>query len=57
MVLNSQPFFQVGDVMQHTRVVALIDEGRLLADRDPWDMSDVALELIQDDAQNLARFS
>jgi hypothetical protein len=39
MILNSQPYFQVGDVMLHKRVVALVDEGRLLADGDPWDVS------------------
>jgi hypothetical protein len=35
---NSEPFDQVNDLMLHTRVVALIDEGKLLADGDPWDM-------------------
>jgi hypothetical protein len=39
MILNSEPFLQVYDVMLHTRVVALVDEGRLLADGDPWDAS------------------
>jgi hypothetical protein len=39
MILNSEPFFQVGDLMLHTRIVALIDEGRLLVDGDPWDVS------------------
>jgi hypothetical protein len=38
MGFNSEPFFQVRAVMLHTRVVALIDEGKLLADGDPWDM-------------------
>jgi hypothetical protein len=39
MILNSEPFLQVYDVMLRTRVVALVDEGKLLADGDPWDMS------------------
>jgi hypothetical protein len=39
MILNSEPFFQVGDLMLHTCIVALIDEGRLLVDGDPWDVS------------------
>jgi hypothetical protein len=39
MILNSEPFFQVGDLMLHTRVVALIAQGRLLADGDSWDVS------------------
>jgi hypothetical protein len=38
MILNFDPFIQVGDVMLHSRVVALINEGRLLADGDPWDV-------------------
>jgi hypothetical protein len=39
MVLNSEPYFQVGDLMLLTRVVALVESGRLVADGDPWDMS------------------
>lgn len=39
MGYNSDPYFQVGDLMLHTRVVALLDQGRLLADGDPWSMS------------------
>jgi hypothetical protein len=39
MGFNSEPFFQVHDVMLHARVVALVDEGRLLADGDPWDIA------------------
>jgi hypothetical protein len=38
MGFNSEPFFQVGDVMLHARVVALVDEGKLLADGDPSDI-------------------
>ncbi len=32
-------YFQVGDVMLRARIVALVGEGRLLADGDPWEMS------------------
>ncbi|SEP48807.1 protein of unknown function [Rhodospirillales bacterium URHD0017] len=32
------PYMQVGDVMLLRRLVALIEEGKLLADGDPWDM-------------------
>ena len=39
MGYNSDPYFQVGDLMLRSRVVALVDEGRLLADGDPWSMS------------------
>lgn len=35
---NSEPYYQVGDLMLLTRVVALVEEGKLLADGDPWDM-------------------
>ena len=35
---NSDPYRQVGDLMLLTRVVALVSEGKLLADGDPWDM-------------------
>jgi Protein of unknown function/Domain of unknown function (DUF1835) len=37
--LNSEPYQQVHDVMLHARLVALVDQGRLLADGDPWDRS------------------
>lgn len=39
MVLSSEPYFQVGDLMLLTRVVALVESGKLVADDDPWDMS------------------
>jgi hypothetical protein len=35
---NCEPFAQVGDMMLLARVVALIGEGKLLADGDPWDI-------------------
>ncbi|MBR1219549.1 DUF1835 domain-containing protein [Bradyrhizobium sp. U87765 SZCCT0131] len=34
---SSEPYFQVGDLMLRARVVALVNEGRLLADGDSWD--------------------
>jgi hypothetical protein len=33
-----EPYIQVGDVMLLVRLVALVEEGKLLADGDPWDM-------------------
>ena len=39
MGYNSEPYIQIGDVMLQSRVVALVEEGRLLADGDPWNMS------------------
>ncbi|MDP1752011.1 MAG: DUF3658 domain-containing protein, partial [Reyranella sp.] len=38
MAYSSEPYYQVGDLMLLTRVVALVEEGKLLADGDPWDM-------------------
>lgn len=38
MAYTSEPYYQVGDLMLLTRVVALVEEGKLLADGDPWDM-------------------
>ncbi len=35
---NYKPHIQVGDHMLHARVVALIENGTLLAEGDPWDM-------------------
>jgi hypothetical protein len=34
MILNSEPFFQISDVMLRSRVVALVDEGKLPEDSD-----------------------
>jgi len=45
MGLNSEPYFQVGDLMLLTRVVALVGEGKLLADGDPWDMRSCRVRL------------
>ena len=38
MARNCEPYVQVGDVMLLARLVALVEEGKLLADGDPWDM-------------------
>jgi hypothetical protein len=35
---NMEPYIQTGDVMLLARVAALIAEGKLAADGDPWDM-------------------
>jgi hypothetical protein len=43
--LNSDPYHQTGDVMLLTRVVALVDHGKLLADGDPWDMHSCRVRL------------
>jgi hypothetical protein len=36
---NSEPYFQVYELMLSARLVALVDQGRLLVDGDPWIMS------------------
>ena len=38
MAYCDEPYMQVGDVMLRSRVVALVDEGKLLAEGDPWNM-------------------
>ena len=38
MAHNCEPYMQVGEVMLLARLVALIEERKLLADGDPWDM-------------------
>jgi hypothetical protein len=38
MAHTCDPYMQVGDVMLLARLVALIEERKLLADGDPWDM-------------------
>jgi hypothetical protein len=45
MGLNPEPYPQVGDIMLLARVIALIDEGRLLAEGDPWDMHSCRVRL------------
>lgn len=36
---SSEPYRQVGDLMLQVRLVALVEQGRLLADGDPWKRS------------------
>jgi hypothetical protein len=36
---SSEPYSQVGDLMLLTRIVALVDAGKLIAEGDPWNMS------------------
>jgi hypothetical protein len=45
MGYNCEPYIQVGEVMLGTRVVALVGEGKLLADGDPWDMRSCRVRL------------
>ena len=45
MGYNFEPYMQVGDMMLLARVVALVDEGKLLADGDPWDMHSCRVRL------------
>ena len=33
---NMEPYIQVGDLMLLTRIVALVDQGKLMAHGDPW---------------------
>jgi hypothetical protein len=35
---NSDPYYQVGDIMLLNRLVALVEAGKLFADGDPWEM-------------------
>jgi hypothetical protein len=45
MGYNMEPYIQVGDLMLLMRIVALVEEGKLLADSDPWDMTTCRLRL------------
>ena len=38
MAHTCAPYMQVGDVMLLAHLVALVEERKLLADGDPWDM-------------------
>jgi hypothetical protein len=42
---NSEPYNQVGDRMLQARVAALVDEGKLLAEGDPWNMRNCRIRL------------
>jgi hypothetical protein len=45
MGYNGEPYMQVGPVMLLTRLVALVDDGKLLADSGPWDMRSCRVRL------------
>jgi len=45
MAFNLEPYMQTGDVMLLARAIALIDEGKLLAEGDPWDMHSCRVRL------------
>jgi hypothetical protein len=38
MGYNMEPYIQVGSLMLLTRIVALVESGKLLADGDPWNL-------------------
>jgi hypothetical protein len=44
-LVSERSRFQVGDLMLHVRAVALMAQGRLLADGDPWDMRSCKVRL------------
>jgi len=45
MGFNSEPYLQTGDIMLLARVIALIDEGKFVAEGDPWDMHSCRVRL------------
>ena len=45
MDATNEPYFQVGDLMLQARIVALVAEGRLLAEGDPWVMRSCRIRL------------
>jgi hypothetical protein len=45
MGFNYEPYWQVGDIMLLGRVIALIDEGKLFAEGNPWDMHSCRVRL------------
>jgi hypothetical protein len=47
MAFNCESYFQTGDLMLLTRVVALIEQGKLLVDGNPWDMQASRVRLHQ----------
>ena len=47
MGLSPGAYYQVGDMMLLARVMALIGEGKLLAEGDPWDMHACRVRLPQ----------
>ncbi|MDK4704957.1 DUF3658 domain-containing protein [Rhizobium sp. CNPSo 4062] len=47
MGLTCDPYYQVGDVMLQARLIALIDEGKLIAEGDPWNIQTCRIRLPQ----------
>jgi len=47
MSLYVDPYYQVGDVMLHARLIALVNEGKLVAEGDPWNMQTCRIQLPQ----------
>ena len=45
MAATNEPYFHVGDLMLQARVVALVAEGKLLAEGDPWVMRSCRIRL------------
>ena len=45
MGYNMEPYIQVGDMMLLTRIVALVESGRLIAHGDPWSMRQCEVRL------------
>lgn len=45
MAYCDEPYMQVGDMMLRSRVAALVTDGKLLADGDPWDMRSCRVRL------------
>ncbi|NRP88390.1 hypothetical protein GFPCMMHI_04310 [Ensifer adhaerens] len=45
MSLYVDPYYQVGDVMLHARLIALVNEGKLVAEGDPWNMQTCRIQL------------
>jgi hypothetical protein len=40
-----EPYYQVGDLMLLTRLVALVESGKLAADGDPWELHETRVRL------------
>jgi hypothetical protein len=45
MAYCDEPYMQVGDMMLRSRIVALVTDGKLLADGDPWEMRSCRVRL------------
>lgn len=47
MGLSFEPYHQVGDVMLQARLIALINEGKLIAEGDPWNIQTCRIRVPQ----------